>query len=429
MSGSPHVVVVGAGFAGLVAARELRRLGFETTVLEARDRVGGRAWTSTGLGLRLEMGGTWVHWTQPHTWAEISRYGLPIVARPAPQRMGLLGVDGVEWLDPAAFAALADPGQTAFLDDVREVFPLPLEPFARRDKVRALDSRSVSDRLDELGLPEAERDLNETLWSVHFNAPASEGALTQALRWAALGGWDAGRLLEAAAMYKLPDGMSALVEALAGDAGEIVLGAKVTAVEQDGQAVALRLAGGKELRGDAAVLAVPINTIGDIAFSPALPPAVRQLADEGQASRGLKLFIKVDAQLPPSMAVGPLSHPINHLRTEFWQDDGTVIVAYNLDGSLDIEDVESVEAALRPWFPDIRVTGTAGHHWTEDPLSKGTWGMLRPNQLTRSLEDAQEPHGRLFLAGSDLAPGWAGFIDGAIESGMNAARRVAGVAS
>ena len=49
------MVVVGAGFAGLVAARELRRLGIETTVLEARERVGGRAWTSTGLGLRLEM--------------------------------------------------------------------------------------------------------------------------------------------------------------------------------------------------------------------------------------------------------------------------------------------------------------------------------------------------------------------------------------
>ena len=75
MSRATHVVVVGAGFAGLVAARELRRRGVETTVLEARERTGGRAWTSTGLGLPLEMGGTWVHWTQPHTWSEITRSG------------------------------------------------------------------------------------------------------------------------------------------------------------------------------------------------------------------------------------------------------------------------------------------------------------------------------------------------------------------
>ena len=80
------VIVVGAGFAGLTAARELSRRGHSVLVLEARDRIGGRTWTTERLGRTLELGGTWVHWTQPHVWAELTRYGLEVVASPEPRR-------------------------------------------------------------------------------------------------------------------------------------------------------------------------------------------------------------------------------------------------------------------------------------------------------------------------------------------------------
>ncbi len=76
------MVVIGAGFAGLVAARELGRAGLGVLVLEARDRVGGRTWTDGRLGHDLELGGAWVHWVQPHTWAEMTRYGREITRSP-----------------------------------------------------------------------------------------------------------------------------------------------------------------------------------------------------------------------------------------------------------------------------------------------------------------------------------------------------------
>lgn len=66
------VIVVGAGFAGLVAARDLSKENLSVLLIEARDRIGGRTWTARELGEEFEMGGTWVHW-----------YTLPLCLFPA----------------------------------------------------------------------------------------------------------------------------------------------------------------------------------------------------------------------------------------------------------------------------------------------------------------------------------------------------------
>jgi monoamine oxidase len=58
------VVVIGAGHAGLIASRDLAQRGFKVALLEARDRIGGRTWTSIIEGFPYEMGGTWIHWEQ-----------------------------------------------------------------------------------------------------------------------------------------------------------------------------------------------------------------------------------------------------------------------------------------------------------------------------------------------------------------------------
>ena len=84
MASGYDVVVVGGGFAGCTAARELQQAGYRTVLLEARDRLGGRTWTSTFAGKQVEMGGTWVHWHQPYVWAELRRYGLEVTEATPP---------------------------------------------------------------------------------------------------------------------------------------------------------------------------------------------------------------------------------------------------------------------------------------------------------------------------------------------------------
>lgn len=61
-------IVIGAGFTGLVAARDLSKNGLSVLLVEARDRIGGRTWTANAFGEEFEMGGTWIHWYAiPHT--------------------------------------------------------------------------------------------------------------------------------------------------------------------------------------------------------------------------------------------------------------------------------------------------------------------------------------------------------------------------
>jgi monoamine oxidase len=103
----------------------------------------------------------------------------------------------------------------------------------------------------------------------------------------------------------------------------------------------------------------------------------------------------------------------------------SLLVGFGSDGlGHAADDVDAVAEAISPWLPDARVVGSTSHNWTADPFSQGTWGMLRPGQLTTYAPDLYRQEPPLFFAGSDVAQGWAGFIDGAIESGIRSASAV-----
>ena len=70
MSTSWDVVIIGGGLAVITAARDLQQRGLRTVVIEANDRLGGRTYTVEDEGCTVELGGTWIHWTQPFIWAK-----------------------------------------------------------------------------------------------------------------------------------------------------------------------------------------------------------------------------------------------------------------------------------------------------------------------------------------------------------------------
>ena len=129
MTEQTDVVVIGAGVAGLITARELGNRGHNVVVLEARDRIGGRLWTDRRLGQNLEIGGNWLHWTQPHVWAEVTRYGLEVSRGPRSEETFWLAGNEVRRGNLDDFMALIDPGMTRLLEDTMKWLPRPDAPL------------------------------------------------------------------------------------------------------------------------------------------------------------------------------------------------------------------------------------------------------------------------------------------------------------
>lgn len=421
------VVVIGAGFAGLVAARELGNAGYRVLTLEARDRVGGRTWTDRRLGHDLELGGTWVHWVQPHTWAELTRYGREIVRSPVAEEARWLGAGGAPRVASLAdFMSLIGPGQQLIIDDVREAMPRGVEPTVGR--IAELDELTIQRRIDSLGLDDEARSANESVWVGHVNAPLDQTGLSSAFRWVAATGGHWELMHEASATYRVVGGMSGWTRLIAESVpGEIRLGAVVTRVEHDASGATVTTSDGGAITARAVISTLPVNAVGGIEFEPALPAAWLRQHAETVASQGAKVWIKVRGSLPRFFGYATPQHPLSVLKSEFVHDDFSILVGFGPDHTaIDVDDLAGVQAAVDAIRPGLEVVEATAHDWVSDPFSRNTWMTHRPGQLTRDLLELQQPQGVLHFATTDNANLWGGFIDGAIESGLREARRVAG---
>ena len=421
MQRDTDVVIVGAGFAGLTLARELGWAGVQTVVLEARDRIGGRTWTDTRMGERLEMGGGWVHWMQGHVWSEITRYQLAIAETPWPGLAHWLVGEQRHSGTADELLARMNEGMRRSIADSMDVFQRPYEP-RYSDKWQQLERLSVADRLASLDLDEEAYALCEAMWSQNFNAPATTGALTQALRWGAVSNGDWQLLLDICSHWRLRDGTASLAQAIRSDMrGDIQLGTRVARIDERPDGVAVTTSDGREITALACVLTVPIGVIGSIEFTSPLPAPARPVIVDGQSSQGFKLWIRARGLDEPFIAMGSSEEPLALLQWEHAAGDEFIAFGFGVDARKHpLRDLETVSGYVHRLMPDLEVTDFASHDWVSDPYARQTWAMLRPNQLAGVQELASMP-GRVIFAGADYAHGWCSFIDGAIESGLRAA--------
>lgn len=438
MSPKQKVFVIGAGFAGLVATRELEAAGFEVEIFEARDRIGGRAWTQERMGHPLELGATWVHWMQPFIWTEIARYGQTLVQSPDYDRAYWLTDGEVKEGPEEALDQTLQRPQSKIFEGSREFFPYPHDPLwvlspeyngpaDVPERMRAADQGSVLDALRDGSFSQEEIDVCDAYWSAGYNGHTATASPLMAKHWASLSNHQLGLLDEQTLKFKLTNGMQGLYNAMGADVnGPIHLNTVVTEVEHSSQEATLTFADGTTRTADAVIVTAPIGAMKHLDFTPELPAAMQAVVDEGTNSTGFKIWIKVRGH-HSFIATAPSGNTIAMIKSEYFlDDDTTIMVGFGSDHTqINLQDVEQVQELVSRWRPDLEVVETDGYDWVADKWSGETWATIRSGQFTDGWHHFHHTDSRLYFAGADIAKGWNGVVvDGALETGITTARRV-----
>jgi monoamine oxidase len=437
--------VVGAGLAGLVAARDLLAAGLSVLVLEARDRVGGRILNHTLKGgAVVEVGGQWVGPTQDRVLALAEELGVGLFPT-YEEGEHFLSVNGaVKRYGGEDFAlpenALADIGETQQrLEEMASTIPLD-EPWRAAEAAiwdaQTLDAWLVANAKTETGL-----GYWRTMVPALFSAETTEMSLLHFLFYCRSGG-TIDRLVDThggAQESRLVGGSQQLALRLAEWLGDAVrLGVPVSAIRQDDGGVEVTHDGGG-VRAGRAIVALPPTLAGRIRYSPALPPLRDQLTQ--QVPMGY--VTKVQTAYPEP----------------FWRAEGLSGSALSLDDEVSVifdnsppdlscgvllgflegaharrigklppeERKELVLSRFAKFFgpraadPDEYVE----RDWAAEEWSRGCYGGRFGTGVWTSYGEAlREPVGRIHWAGTETAEVWNGYMDGAVRSGERAAREV-----
>jgi monoamine oxidase len=427
-AGDWDVIVIGAGFAGITAARELRARGKRVLVLEARDRIGGRTWTDTYGGQLIERGGTWVEPTQPYLGAELTRYSLALEEDEPISTTWLPTPNGPRQFTPEdGFGRMGTIFERMF-DGSRTYFEKPFQPLHRADLLQSLDKLTLRDRLTQLALTREEELLVNGQTAVYAGGASTAGAFTMFAHWWALAG-HTNQGWNDTMRWRIAKGTKALLQAMINEAKPTIkLSSPVASVNDTGSTVYVATTSGTRYSAKAVVVAMPVNALKTVKFTPSLPAALTTATIQGIAvANAVKLWIharKGAGRVYGQGAEG--GSPIPMLLPFKETNEGMLYVAFSTDPRLDPTNVTQVKQAVQQLGVNLDIIGLKVHDWGRDPYARGGWAFRKPGQLTTLYPDVTHTSGRLSFASGDIANGWSGYIDGAIESGLRAARQAAG---
>jgi len=254
------------------------------------------------------------------------------------------------------------------------------------------------------------------------HAPLDSAGAVSVLRWHALSGYSLALTQFTGGRVTIDGGTGALLAAIRDAAPfNIQLDSPVVRIAAADGGVEVVGRDGTVHTARVAVVAVALNALRALAFDPPLPADKRAAITAGQASRGIKVMLRVRGEATAVNAIRP-GHPFGYLASEQGGDDGTqLLIGFGPDaGARDWDDLVVLQRDLDAILPGYELLDATAHDWLADEFSQGTWAIHRPGYYREHHAAMRRPEGRVLLAGSDIADGWAGFIDGAIESGLTA---------
>lgn len=443
--GRIDAVVVGAGLAGLTAARELVRGDHSVIVLEARDRVGGRTLDhSLANGERIDLGGQWIGPTQDRVNSLIEEFDLDTVQQ-FDEGLDQLSIDGTVTEHDDTLSGLSTEAHTELMDAFDQIetlrMQIPLHAPYEAPDAEEWDGTTV-DSWKRATLETAPaRGAFDALLRALFTTEPSEISLLYFLTYVhAAGGIEVITGVEGGAQARcIEGGAQQISRLLAAELGEAVqLEEPVRVITQDDSRVTVETDAGA-FTGAYVIVAIPPTLAGRIAYDPPLPA-------------------RRDA-LTQRMPMGATIKCVATYEESFWRSDGYsgfVLTNDDVVGFIfDDMGAESTTGALvgfivsteaRTWserdetdrrervLADFtRYFGDQAANpveyieqvWSNEAWSAGCYaGNMTPGTMTGYGDVLREPLGRIHWAGTETATQWCGYMDGAIRSGERAASEV-----
>lgn len=442
MSERTDVVIIGAGFAGLAAARALARRGRAAIVLEARDRVGGRVYTTqVPGGPWVDLGGQWAGPTQDHLLALLAEQGARTFATHTAGD-NLVVVDGAArryrgTIPRLSIASLLDVGVAQWRLE-RMARQVPLDAPWRAARAAAWDATTLGAWLERNLRTRVARELLTAGLESVFAASPRDLSLLHALFYIH-SGKDLDTLFgttDGAQATRVDGGMQPVAERLAAGL-DVRLGCPVRRVEHGRQVTVHHDRGA--VTADHAIIAIPPHLVAALDVTPRLPPERTALV----AGMPMGAVIKCTAiYARPWWRDRGLSGmsladrgPI-HVAFDNSPPDGShgVLMGFaEADAARRLgrltqaeRQAEALACFARVYGDEARdVVAYADHVWESDPWSGGCYGAFCPPGLwTSAGRHIRTPVGRLHWAGTETAEVWSGYIDGALASGLRAAAEV-----
>ncbi|PLB49690.1 FAD/NAD(P)-binding domain-containing protein [Aspergillus steynii IBT 23096] len=442
-------IVIGAGYSGLRAARDLTDYGLSVLMLEARDRIGGRTYTVESDGCLYEMGGTWVTHHMGYLFQEMTRYKLDrdlvlthhrgydndyyTINVPGATPRKLTHEEAGEITSRAWNVFVNVDGQ-----DCRQICPLPHalldNILVDRKQVERYDRISCRERFEEIKhLLTAEEAGILTALILHISGGTMENSsLWDMIRSHSLMVHSSENFGPIWTTFKLREGQSALAGAMFQDAVKNGLQYSFetpikSIIDQSSSLVSAVSHSGREFRARRVVSTIPLNVLHSIHFDPPLSSVRQQAIQIGHVNYMTK--IHADVKETGLTSWNGMRFPGLLM---FGYGDGVTpngdahIVGFGKDERdtfVPERDPQKAIESFKKLHP-MEVKKMIFHNWNTDPWSQGGPAWWPPQFMSKYQDELQKPHGRVFFASADWAHGWRAAIDGALEQGSHSALQI-----
>ncbi len=419
----PRVIIIGAGFAGLAAAYKLHQRKIDFVVLESRNRIGGRVFSHTidaNEKLVIELGGEWVGNSHVRMIALCDDFKLRLFDNYMNSRLIYKG-------------EFFDKGKWGFTKEWEKKFEEMKADYRKLTDAGAkeLDKIDFWSHLVNNGCEGKDLELKELMDSTDFGE-----SLRHVSAYAAMGEYAESNNSNEMDK-KIAGGNDQLAHAFKNAIGadKILLQHKVEKIEQ-GAKVKVTCAGGEVFDGDFIICTIPTFSAKKINWIPALPRETKLAMNELQYARINKNAMLYSERFWKDESFDLVTDQPGHYFYHATKDQPSakgVLISYAIGDKAPVIKAQSdawkadmINMSLKPAFGDTKqlLEKQENYYWGDDEYSKGAYALYGVGQWFSVLPVLQRSFMRTHFAGEHLSDAWQGFMEGAIETGEAAAKKI-----